>query len=222
MTVFVKIQNSVCLPSKCVLYVWVCSKIASAISAKSCWRLLNYKSGEESTSNDFFNTRDKLLYFLSSLLLLLKNHLRPIDSFWTQFKCDSSFDSSRFENLFCILLSLILAHWILELRSGIYQPTIYLNWLFNYQIQMAIGIIFSIYYLLRLNSIISIAALWGGQLVKSTPKLLLLLLPATLSMGYFTTVSGLDVNILSKETLIMIPLQILAFVYVGHYNKSRN
>jgi hypothetical protein len=58
--------------------------------------------------------------------------------------------------------------------------------------------------------------------VKSTPKLLLLLLPATVSMGYFTMVSGLDTNVFSKEMLIMIPLQILAFVYVGYYNKSRN
>ncbi len=58
--------------------------------------------------------------------------------------------------------------------------------------------------------------------MKSTPKLLLLLLPATLSMGYFTTISGLDVNVLSKEMLIMIPLQVLAFVYVGYYNKSRS
>jgi hypothetical protein len=57
--------------------------------------------------------------------------------------------------------------------------------------------------------------------VKSKPKLLLLLLPATLSMGYFTSISGLDVNIFSKEMLIMIPLQVLAFVYVGYYNSRK-
>jgi hypothetical protein len=58
--------------------------------------------------------------------------------------------------------------------------------------------------------------------VKSKPKLLLLLLPATLSMGYFTLVSGLDVNIFSREMLIMIPLQVLAFVYVGYHNSRLN
>jgi hypothetical protein len=57
-------------------------------------------------------------------------------------------------------------------------------------------------------------------MVKSQPKLLLLLLPTMLSMGYFTFVSGLDLNIFSREMLIMMPLQVLAFVYVG-YQKYR-
>jgi hypothetical protein len=56
--------------------------------------------------------------------------------------------------------------------------------------------------------------------VKLSPKFLLLLLPATLSMGYFTLVSGLDTNIFSKEMLIMIPLQVLAFVYVWYFNRK--
>ncbi len=58
-----------------------------------------------------------------------------------------------------ILLSLILVQLIWELRSGCHQPNIYLSWIFNHQIQLTIGIIFLIYYLLRLNLIISIAAL---------------------------------------------------------------
>jgi hypothetical protein len=58
-------------------------------------------------------------------------------------------------------------------------------------------------------------------MVKSQPKLLLLLLPATLSMGYFSLVSGLDVNIFSKELLIMVPLQALAFIYVWYSNSRR-
>jgi hypothetical protein len=55
-------------------------------------------------------------------------------------------------------------------------------------------------------------------MVKSKPKFLLLLLPATLSMGYFTSISGLELNIFSKEMLIMMPLQVLAFVYVWYHN----
>jgi hypothetical protein len=57
-------------------------------------------------------------------------------------------------------------------------------------------------------------------MVKSKPKFLLLLLPATLSMGYFAMVSGLDINIFSKEMAIMMPLQVLAFVYVWYYNRK--
>jgi hypothetical protein len=56
-------------------------------------------------------------------------------------------------------------------------------------------------------------------MVKSKPKYLLLLLPATLSMGYFTSISGLDLNIFFKEMLIMMPLQVLAFTYV-YYNRK--
>jgi Protein of unknown function (DUF2752) len=58
-----------------------------------------------------------------------------------------------------ILFGLILVHLIWELISGCQQPKIYLNWIFNLQIQRVIGIIFLVYYLLRLNSIISISAL---------------------------------------------------------------
>jgi hypothetical protein len=58
-------------------------------------------------------------------------------------------------------------------------------------------------------------------MVKAKPKLLLLLIPTTLSMGYFMMVSGSDANILSKEMLIMIPLQVLAFVYVGYHNSRQ-
>jgi hypothetical protein len=58
-------------------------------------------------------------------------------------------------------------------------------------------------------------------MMKFQSKFVLLLLPAILSMGYFSLVSGLDLNMFSREMLIMMPLQILAFVYVG-YQKYRN
>jgi hypothetical protein len=58
-------------------------------------------------------------------------------------------------------------------------------------------------------------------MVKPKPKLLLLLLPTTLSMGYFTLVSGLDVNFFSREMLILIPLQVLAFIYVAYQNSRK-
>jgi hypothetical protein len=52
-------------------------------------------------------------------------------------------------------------------------------------------------------------------------KLLLLLIPASLSALYFPTVSGLDTNIISKDLLIMVPLQVLALVYVGYHYYRR-
>ncbi|WP_309732221.1 hypothetical protein [Chamaesiphon sp. OTE_75_metabat_556] len=57
-------------------------------------------------------------------------------------------------------------------------------------------------------------------MAKFKPKLLLLLLPATASMGYFTLVSGSDANIFAKEMMIMVPLQVLAFVYVWYANRK--
>lgn len=57
-------------------------------------------------------------------------------------------------------------------------------------------------------------------MAKFKPKLLLLLLPATVSMGYFTLVSGSDANIFAKEMMIMVPLQVLAFVYVWYANRK--
>jgi Protein of unknown function (DUF2752) len=60
--------------------------------------------------------------------------------------------------LFCCL-GLILAHWIWELSSGSRQHAVYLDWLLNRRIQIAIAIIFLGYYLLRLNSIIPASAL---------------------------------------------------------------
>jgi hypothetical protein len=57
-------------------------------------------------------------------------------------------------------------------------------------------------------------------MVKSKPKFSLLLLPATVSMGYFILVSGSDANIFAKELLIMLPLQVLAFVYVWYHNRK--
>jgi hypothetical protein len=53
-----------------------------------------------------------------------------------------------------IYLSLISVHWIWELRSGDRHQSFYLNWLVNPSIQLGIGIVFIIYYLLRLNYII--------------------------------------------------------------------
>ena len=57
--------------------------------------------------------------------------------------------------------------------------------------------------------------------MNSKSKLLLLLIPAGLSGVYFSTVAGLDTNILTKEISLIVPLQILAFVYVGYYYRRK-
>jgi hypothetical protein len=57
-------------------------------------------------------------------------------------------------------------------------------------------------------------------MVKFKPKLVLFLIPATLSMGYFALISGMDANIFAKEMSIMLPLQVLAFVYVWYFNRK--
>jgi hypothetical protein len=57
--------------------------------------------------------------------------------------------------------------------------------------------------------------------VNGKSKLLLLLIPAGLSGVYFSTVAGLDVNIFTKEISLVMPLQILALVYVGYYYRRK-
>jgi hypothetical protein len=57
--------------------------------------------------------------------------------------------------------------------------------------------------------------------VNSKSKLLLLLIPAGLSGVYFSTISGLDTNIFTKEIAFVLPLQILALVYVGYYYRRK-
>jgi hypothetical protein len=57
--------------------------------------------------------------------------------------------------------------------------------------------------------------------VNSKSKLLLLLIPAGLSGVYFSTISGLDTNIFTKEISLVLPLQILAVVYVGYYYRRK-
>jgi hypothetical protein len=57
--------------------------------------------------------------------------------------------------------------------------------------------------------------------VNGKPKLLLLLIPAGLSGIYFSTISGLDLNIFAKEISLIVPLQILALVYVGYYYRRK-
>ncbi len=52
-------------------------------------------------------------------------------------------------------------------------------------------------------------------------KLLFLLIPAGLSGVYFSTISGLDTNILIKEVSLILPLQILALIYVGYYYRRK-
>ena len=52
-------------------------------------------------------------------------------------------------------------------------------------------------------------------------KLLLLLIPAGLSGANFSTVAGLDMNIFTKEISLVLPLQILALVYVGYYYRRK-
>ena len=52
-------------------------------------------------------------------------------------------------------------------------------------------------------------------------KLLLLLIPAGLSGAYFSMVAGLDTNIFAKELSLVLPLQILALVYVGYYYRRK-
>jgi hypothetical protein len=57
--------------------------------------------------------------------------------------------------------------------------------------------------------------------MNSKSKLLLLLIPAGLSGAYFSTISGLDLNIFAKEISLVVPLQILALVYVGYYYRRK-
>jgi hypothetical protein len=57
--------------------------------------------------------------------------------------------------------------------------------------------------------------------VSSKSKLLFLLIPAGLSGAYFSTISGLDLNIFAKEISLVVPLQILALVYVGYYYRRK-
>jgi hypothetical protein len=57
--------------------------------------------------------------------------------------------------------------------------------------------------------------------VNGKSKLLLLLISAGLGGAYFSTVAGLDLNIFTKEISLVLPLQILALVYVGYYYRSR-
>ncbi|MCY7368056.1 MAG: hypothetical protein LH474_07880 [Chamaesiphon sp.] len=57
--------------------------------------------------------------------------------------------------------------------------------------------------------------------MNSKSKLLFLLIPAGLSGVYFSTISGLDLNIFSKEISLVVPLQILALVYVGYYYRRK-
>jgi hypothetical protein len=57
--------------------------------------------------------------------------------------------------------------------------------------------------------------------VNGKSKLLLLLIPAGLSGVYFSTISGLDPNIFTKEISLVLPLQILALVYVGYYYRHK-
>lgn len=52
-------------------------------------------------------------------------------------------------------------------------------------------------------------------------KLLLLLTSAGLSGVYFSAISGLDTNIFTKEISLILPLQILALVYVGYYYRRK-
>jgi hypothetical protein len=57
--------------------------------------------------------------------------------------------------------------------------------------------------------------------VSGKSKLLLLLIPAGLSGVYFSTISGLDTNIFTKEISLVLPLQVLALIYVGYYYRQR-
>lgn len=52
-------------------------------------------------------------------------------------------------------------------------------------------------------------------------KLLFLLIPAGLSGVYFSTISGLDTNLVIKEISLVFPLQILAVIYVGYYYRRK-
>ena len=52
-------------------------------------------------------------------------------------------------------------------------------------------------------------------------KLLPLLISAGLSGVYFSTISGLDANIFTKEISLVLPLQVLALVYVGYYYRRK-
>jgi hypothetical protein len=53
--------------------------------------------------------------------------------------------------------------------------------------------------------------------VNSKLKLMGLLILAGSSTAYFTNISGSDVNAIYQEILFLVPLQILAFIYVAYY-----
>ena len=53
--------------------------------------------------------------------------------------------------------------------------------------------------------------------MKSNSKLLWLILPASFGAIYFPAIVGLDTNVVAKEVLMMLPLQIAAFSYVGYH-----
>ncbi len=58
--------------------------------------------------------------------------------------------------------------------------------------------------------------------MKGNFKLLTLLIFASLSGVYFSSVSGLSDNIILQDIIMVVPLQILAFAYVGYYYRQKS
>jgi hypothetical protein len=65
-----------------------------------------------------------------------------------------SIEYHLFGPILFVYLSLMSIHWIWELRSGYRQQNFYLSWIAIPRIQLGLFMVFIIYYLLRLNSII--------------------------------------------------------------------
>jgi hypothetical protein len=56
--------------------------------------------------------------------------------------------------------------------------------------------------------------------LKGNLKLWWLLLPASFGAWYFPTIVGMDSNLVAKELLLLLPLQLAAFGYL--YRQSQN
>jgi hypothetical protein len=57
--------------------------------------------------------------------------------------------------------------------------------------------------------------------VKDNSKLLWLLLPVSFGAIYFPSIALLDTNVVAKEVLMLLPLQIAALIYVRVRGKGK-
>lgn len=52
--------------------------------------------------------------------------------------------------------------------------------------------------------------------MNSKSKLMWLLLPASFGALYFPAIVGMEIDVVAKEVLMMLPLQVAALAYVGY------